>query len=45
VLIRSLVLWRIEGDDADFLVVALCFSLLFVLAFRAVASFAVPTLA
>ena len=45
VLIRSLILWRINGDDAVFLVVALCFSLLFVLAFRAVTSFAVPRLA
>jgi hypothetical protein len=45
VLIRSLVLWRIEGDGAVFLVVALCFSLVFVVAFRAVASFAVPRLA
>jgi hypothetical protein len=42
VLIRSLLLWRIEGDDAVFLVVALAFSLLIVLAFRAVSSFAAP---
>jgi hypothetical protein len=45
VLIRSLVLWRIEGDDAVFLAVALTFSLLFVLAFRAVSSVAAPRLA
>src|ERR1700674_5552853 len=37
VLVRALVLWRLDGNDAVFLVVALCFSLLFVLAFRAVA--------
>jgi hypothetical protein len=45
VLVRALVLWRVEGDDAVFLAVALCFSLLFVLAFRAVMSFAAPRLA
>ncbi len=45
VLIRSLVLWRIEGDDAVFLLVALTFSLLFVLGFRAISSFAAPRLA
>ncbi|MBV8079415.1 MAG: DUF3054 domain-containing protein [Actinobacteria bacterium] len=33
--IRQLVLWRLDGNDAVFLVVALCFSLLFVLALRA----------
>jgi hypothetical protein len=38
VLIRALTLWRIEGDDAVFLGVALVFTLLFVLAFRAVAA-------
>jgi len=44
VLIRALILWRLDGDDAVFLAVALCFSLLFVLAFRA-ASAAAPRLA
>jgi hypothetical protein len=34
VLVRALVRWRLDGDDAVFLPVALCFSLLFVLAFR-----------
>jgi DUF3054 family protein len=37
ILVRALVLWRLDGNDAVFLVVALCFSLLFVLAFRAAA--------
>ncbi len=45
VLVRALVRWRLDGGDAVFLPVALCFSLLFVLAFRAVASFAAPRLA
>jgi hypothetical protein len=45
VLIRALILCRLDEDDAVFLAVALCFSLLFVLAFRAVSSFAVPKLA
>jgi hypothetical protein len=45
VLVRALVRWRFDGGDAVFLPVALCFSLLFVLAFRAVASFAMPRLA
>ena len=45
VLIRALILWRLDEDDAVFLAVALCFSLLFVLAFRAVSSFAAPKLA
>jgi hypothetical protein len=34
ILVRSLVLWRLDEDDAVFLGVALCFSLLFVVAFR-----------
>jgi hypothetical protein len=34
VLVRSLVLFRIDRDDAVFLPVALCFTLLFVLGFR-----------
>ena len=34
VLVRALVRWRLDGGDAVFLPVALCFSLLFVLAFR-----------
>jgi hypothetical protein len=38
VLIRALILWRLDGDDAVFLAVALCFTLLFVLAFRAAAT-------
>jgi DUF3054 family protein len=37
VLVRALVLWRLDGKDAVFLAVALCFSLLFVLAFRTAA--------
>ena len=45
VLIRALILWRLDSDDAVFLAVALCFSLLFVLALRAVMSFAAPRLA
>ena len=40
VLIRSLVLWPLEGDDAVFLAVALAFTLVFVVAFRLVASLA-----
>jgi hypothetical protein len=32
--VRALVLWRLDSNDAVFLAVALCFSLLFVLAFR-----------
>ena len=39
VLIRSLLLWRLDADDAVFLGVALCFTLLFVLAARIAASF------
>ena len=34
ILVRALVLWRLDGNDAFFLAVALCFSLLFVLGFR-----------
>ena len=45
VAIRQLVLWRVDGGDAVFLAVALIFTLLFVLAFRAAASFLVPRLA
>jgi hypothetical protein len=45
VLVRALVRWRLDGGDAVFLPVALCFSLLFVLGFRAVVSFAAPRLA
>ena len=45
VLLRALVRWRLDGGDAVFLPVALCFSLLFVLGFRAVVSFAAPRLA
>jgi hypothetical protein len=41
VLIRAIIRWRIDGGDAVFLVVALCFSLLFVLAFRVVAAISV----
>jgi hypothetical protein len=37
VLIRALILWRVEGDDAVFLVVALCFTLIFVVVVRALA--------
>jgi hypothetical protein len=37
VLIRALILWRVEADDAVFLVVALCFTLIFVVAVRALA--------
>jgi len=44
VLARALLLWRIESDDAVFLGVALCFTLLFVIAFRAAASAIVPRL-
>jgi len=40
VLVRALVLRRLDGDDGVFLLVALCFTLLFVLAFRTAASFA-----
>lgn len=38
ILLRQLVLWRADVDDAVFLGVALCFTLLFVLVFRAAAS-------
>jgi hypothetical protein len=38
ILLRQLVLWRADRDDAVFLGVALCFTLLFVLVFRAAAS-------
>jgi len=44
ILVRALVLWRLDSDDAVFLGVALCFTLLFVLAFRAATSFAVRRL-
>jgi hypothetical protein len=44
VLIRALLLWRLEGDDAVFLVVALGFTLLFVVAARAAAGFVAPRL-
>ena len=40
VAIRALTLWRVEGDDAVFLVVALAFTLLFVVAFRLAAGVA-----
>jgi hypothetical protein len=39
VLLRALTHWHVEGDDAVFFVVALCFALLFVLAARTAASF------
>jgi hypothetical protein len=39
VLLRALAHWHIEGDDAVFLAVALCFALVFVLAARIAASF------
>jgi hypothetical protein len=39
VLLRALAYWHVEGDDAVFLAVALCFALLFVLAARVAASF------
>ena len=39
VLIRALVLWRLDADDAVFLGVALGFTLLFVVAARTAASF------
>ena len=42
VLLRALASWHIEGDDAVFLAVGLCFALLFVLAARVAASF-LPT--
>jgi hypothetical protein len=44
ILVRALVLWRLDGDDGKFLVVALCFTLLFVLACRAIAAIAIPRL-
>ena len=44
VLVRQLILWTFHGDDAVFLAVALCFTLLFVLAFRTAASLAAPRL-
>src|SRR4051812_1195782 len=37
VIVRALVLWHVEADDAVFLTVALVFSLLFVLIARALA--------
>lgn len=40
VAIRALTLWRVEGDDAVFLGVALGFTLLFVVAFRLAAALA-----
>ena len=39
VLLRALTHWHVEGDDAVFFVVALCFALVFVLAARTAASF------
>jgi hypothetical protein len=42
VLVRALVLWRLDGNDGVFLAVALSFTLLFVLAFRAAASLVSP---
>jgi hypothetical protein len=45
ILVRALIVWRLDGDDAVFLVVALSFTLLFVVAFRAVASLVTPRLA
>jgi Protein of unknown function (DUF3054) len=39
VLVRALVRWHIDGGDAVFLAVALCFTLLFVVAGRVAASF------
>ena len=45
ILVRALVLWRLNGDDGVFLAVALCFTLLFVLAARTAAAFAAPRLA
>jgi hypothetical protein len=45
VLIRALILWQVDGKDAMFLAVALCFSLLFVVTSRTVVSFAAPRLA
>jgi Protein of unknown function (DUF3054) len=39
VLLRAVAHWHIEGDDAVFLAVGLCFALVFVLAARVVASF------
>jgi Mg/Co/Ni transporter MgtE len=44
VAIRALTLWRFEGDDVVFLCVALGFTLLFVVVFRALAGLA-PRLA
>jgi len=43
VLVRSLLLWPPEGDDAVFLAVALAFTLLFVVAFRLAAPLALDT--
>jgi hypothetical protein len=45
ILSRALVLWRLDGDDGKFLVVALCFTLLFVLVSRAVVAVVAPRLA
>jgi len=42
ILVRALVLWRLDGGDAAFLGVALCFTLLFVLAVRAAVALAAP---
>jgi len=42
VLIRALLRWHLDGGDGVFLVVALCFTLLFVVAARTAVSFA-PT--
>jgi hypothetical protein len=38
ILVRALLVWRVDGDDGIFLGVALAFTLLFVLAVRAAAS-------
>jgi Protein of unknown function (DUF3054) len=42
VLVRALVRWHVDGGDAVFLVVGLCFTLLFVVVVRIAASF-LPT--
>jgi len=39
VLVRALLRWHLDGGDGVFLVVALCFTLLFVVTARAAASF------
>jgi hypothetical protein len=45
VLVRALVLWRVDEDDAVFLSVALGFTILFVVACRTAVAFAAPRLA